>query len=93
VPSNLLGSQHPFDSDRLTVGPLSFRFSNRFCQRGVSQVCQLTASAPTQGPQQMKGVIRADEFCNLDPLLLIPVIPFYTEIELIRETIEAVPED
>jgi hypothetical protein len=32
-------------------------------------------------------------FANLDPLSLIPVIPFYTEIELIRETIETVPED
>ena len=37
-----------------------------------------------------EGTAHADQFCGLDPLSLIPVIPFYAEI---RETIETPARD
>ena len=48
---------------------------------------------PAQGSQEMKGTAHAGRFCDLDPLSLIPVIPFWWKTGTVAETVETGTEE
>jgi len=76
-----------------SFGPeLLVRFCGRFCQRRC--VASVPADAlRAHSRSSTDGTAHADQFCDLDPLSLIPVIPFYAEIQGMRETIETPARD